>query len=216
MYEREKKQIISCALEMKKNGLIVLNGGNISIRMPNEQFLVTPSNMSYETMVSSDIVLINARGETIEGTRRPSSDSSALLYIFKNMPKVDAIIHTHQPYATALSLIANKLPLCTTNLIDELHDTIKVAPFTKSSDEGMGISTVQYAGNSLAVILKHHGVMTYGKDLNQALSAAIYLEEGCKTYLAALSSGRPISILSEEQITEESTPRGFYGQPDLK
>jgi len=214
MHEAEKQRIIECALEMKKNGLIVLNGGNVSLRTSKDTFLVTPSNLAYETMQPSDIVLISMDGNVLEGGRRPSSDSKALAYMFKSMPDINAIIHTHQPYATALSLVADELPLCTTNLIDELNDKVQVAPFTRSSDEGMGVSTVKYAGNSLAVILKHHGVMAYGKDLEQALSAAIYLEEGCRTYLAALSSGLPLSELSEDQISEESAPRGYYGQPE--
>ncbi len=205
--------MIDCARAMQMHGLIVMSGGNVSWRMPCGNILVTPSAMSYDTMQPEDLVLMDPVGSILEGARRPSSDHKALLYIFRHMPRVNAILHTHQPYAVALSLVADELPACTTTLIDELHGAVPIAPFTPSSDEGMGIAAVSVANESLAVILKHHGVMAYGKDIAQALSAAVYLEDACKGYLAALATGLPMARLSEEQIAEESRERGYYGQP---
>lgn len=213
MYEKERQELIDCALSMEAQGLIVQSGGNVSRRMPCGNILMTPSAMAYGSMDLEDLVLMDPDGKIIEGTRRPSSDHQALLYIFKHMPQVNVILHTHQPYAVALSLVADELPACTTTLIDELQGAVPVAPFTRSSDEGMGISVVTHCNGSLAVILKHHGVMAYGKDPEQALSAAIYLEEGCKGYLAALATGRPVARLSAEQVAAESQERGYYGQP---
>jgi L-ribulose-5-phosphate 4-epimerase len=213
MYEAERQQMIDCARAMQMHGLIVMSGGNVSWRMPCGNILVTPSAMSYDTMQPEDLVLMDPVGSILEGARRPSSDHKALLYIFRHMPRVNVILHTHQPYAVALSLVADELPACTTTLIDELHGAVPIAPFTPTSDEGMGIAAVSVANESLAVILKHHGVMAYGKDIAQALSAAVYLEDACKGYLAALATGLPVARLSEEQIAEESRERGYYGQP---
>ena len=128
------------------------------------------------------------------------------------MPEVNAIIHTHQPKAVALSLICDKLPIISTTMVDEVKGEVNVAPFTISSDEGMGIQTVEHAGKALCVILKNHGVMAYGKSLEQALSAAIYLEESCDIYISALSTGKDITVLTKEQIEAEEMPRGNYGQ----
>ena len=162
------------------------------------------------------IIAKNRHGETrtVEGRRRPTSDKHAVLYMFRHMPEVNVILHTHQPYATAVGLVSDRLPANLVTVIDELHGEVKVAPFTPSSDEGMGVSAVEYAGDALAVILKHHGVLAYGKDIEQALTAAVYLEEASKTYLAALASGRTIPELTAEQIADESAERGYYGQPD--
>ena len=95
-------------------------------------------------------------------------------------------------------------------LVDEVKGEVSVTPFTISSDEGMGIETVKYKNDSLCVILKNHGVMAYGKSLEQALSAAIYLEESCDVYLTALATGREITTLTKEQIAAEDAPRGYY------
>lgn len=212
-YEKERQELIDCARQMERHGLVVLSGGNVSRRMEDGNFLVTPSAMSYDTMLPEDIVLVDANGNTVEGCRRPTSDLTAVLYIFRHMPEVNVVLHTHQPKAVALSLVADKLPVISTTMVDELHAEVAVAPFTISSDEGMGISTVEYAGDALAVILKQHGIMAYGKSIEQALSAAIYLEESCGVYLSALAAGREIAVLTEEQIEAEDAPRGYYGQP---
>jgi L-ribulose-5-phosphate 4-epimerase len=212
MYEKEKLDILSCALKMEQYQLIKLSGGNISMRMPDGNFLVTPSALPYDQMVPDDMVLVDENGKPVEGTRRPSSDTQALLYIFKNMPEVNAIIHTHQPYATAVGLVTDVLPACLVTLIDANNGPVNVAPFTISSDEGMGILAIKYAANSLAVILKNHGVIAFGKNLNEALCSAVYLEESSKTYLMARSIGE-ISLLTDEQIFQEGAYRGNYGQP---
>jgi L-ribulose-5-phosphate 4-epimerase len=212
MYEKEKQDVLACARKMDRYRLICLSGGNVSTRMPDGNFLVTPSALIYDEMTPEDVVLVDESGKLVEGARRPSSDTLALLYIFKHMPNVNAIIHTHQPYATAVGLITDILPACLVTIIDANNGPVNVAPFTISSDEGMGMLTVQYAGNSLAVILKNHGVIAFGKNLEEALSSAVYLEESSKAYLIARSVG-PISLLTEDQIAREGAYRGNYGQP---
>ena len=101
MFEEQKKQILDAALEIKANRLISLSGGNVSMRVGENRYLVTPSGMRYETMTPDDICLIDENCNLIEGIRKPSSDSSALVYMFQHMPHINAIIHTHSPYAMA-------------------------------------------------------------------------------------------------------------------
>lgn len=211
MYEKEKQQLIDCARQMLRYSLIALSGGNVSLRMPNGCFLVTPSAMGYDNMTVDDIVMVDEKCRVVEGTRRPSSDSLALLYIFRHKPQVNAIIHTHQPYATAVGLVEDCLPACLTTIIDTAHDHVPVAPFTVSSDEGMGVLTIEHCGGANAVILRNHGVITFGEDLEEALETAVYLEESAKAYLAARAVG-PVHLLTEEQIRDEDTDRGNYGQ----
>ncbi len=211
MFEKEKEAILKACLKMKEYHLISLSGGNISMRIDENHYLITPSGMLYEEMNIDDIVVVDEKGNTIEGIRKPSSDIDALLYIFKNMKDVNVIIHTHQPYATAIGLINDSLPACLVTLIDAVGDRVNVAPWSKSQDIGMGKLVVEYAGKAKAVILKHHGVVTYGKDLEEALYAAIYLEEGAKTYCIAKMMGE-IPELSEEEIKEEAGGWANYGQ----
>lgn len=213
MYEKEKQDIIDAAREMERRGLVVMSGGNVSLRLPDGSFLVTPSAMDYGPMLPSDIVRLDRDGRVLEGLRRPSSDHLALLYLFNHRPEIDAIIHTHQPLATALGLVCERLPANQTTVIDELGGDVPVAPFARSSDEGMGIAADRVYNGSRAVLLRHHGALAFGKTPADALSAAVFLEQGCMVYLAALSTGRPVPLLTPEQIAGESEIRGNYGQP---
>ena len=213
MYEAERQSLIDCALQMKAEQLVKGSGGNVSLRVGEDRFVVTPSAMAYETMTPADVCVVDSAGNVVEGERRPTSDITAILYIFNHRPDVGAVIHTHQPYATALSLVADELPADFVTVIDELNAAVQVAPFTRSSDEGMGVQTVEYAGDALAVILKHHGAIARGRDVDEALSSAVSLEEGCRCYLAALATGLPVAHLTPEQIADEAEERGYYGQP---
>lgn len=88
--------------------------------------------------------------------------------MFDHMPKIHAIIHTHQPWATAAGFDTDELPEFLVTVIDACHAPVKVAPFTPSSAIGMGVLATEYAGDALAVILKHHGVLAYGANLDEA------------------------------------------------
>lgn len=211
LHEKLRQDLIDTARKMEQYNLIRMSGGNVALRV-EDMILVTPTAMAYDTMIPEDIVVVDCEGRVIEGKRKPTSDLKAILYILNHMLEVNAVIHTHQPKAVALSLITDKLPLISTTMVDEVKDEVNVAPFTISSDEGMGIQTVEYATRALCVILKNHGIMAFGKDLEQALSAAIYLEESCEVYMSALATGKDITVLTKEQAEAEDAPRGYYGQ----
>lgn len=212
MYEKEKCFLLDTALEIERCNLISLSGGNISMRMPDGNFLVTPSGMVYRDMIPGDVVLIDKNCKVVEGNRKPSSDSPALIYMFEHMPWINALIHTHQPYATAAAFIADQIPEFLVTLIDACKAVVNVAPFTPSSDIGMGITAVKYAGDASAVILKHHGVMAFGADMKEALYSAVYLEEAAKTFVLAKSMGAIIPELSPEHIDKEKAGWQDYGQ----
>lgn len=211
MYEKERADVLDACLKMKEYKLISLTGGNVSVRLGEDRYLVTPSGMLYEKMIPEDIVVVDGKGNVIEGNRKPSSDTAALIYIFDKMPEVNAIIHTHQPYATAIGFANDSLPACMVTLIDAAHARINVAPWTRSQDIGMGKLAVEYAGDASAVIMKHHGVVSFGRDLEEALYSAIYLEEASKTYCMARIMGS-VPELTDEQIAEEAAGWQSYGQ----
>ena len=211
MFEKEKNEVLKACLKLKEYKLVSLSGGNISVKLDDDNYLVTPSGMLYEEMNSDDICLVDKNGNIKEGKRKPSSDTSALLYMFNNRDDIKAIIHTHQPYATAIGFNNDTLPDCMVTLIDACKTSVNVAPWTKSSDIGMGKLALDYIGDSNAVIMKHHGVITIGKDLKEALYAAIYLEEGAKTYCIARIMG-DVKDLSEEEKNAEKATWINYGQ----
>lgn len=211
MYDELKKEMLEACLKMKEYRLISLSGGNVAVRVGENRFLVTPSAIEYDKMTYEDIVLIDENCRVVEGNRKPSSDSTAIVYIFQQMPEVNAVIHTHQPYATAIGMVQDRLPACMVTLIDACQGDVTVAPWTPSSDIGMGKLCVEYGRDSRAVIMKRHGVIAYGPSLADALFSAVYLEEGAKTYLLARLIGE-VTELPKEEIIRELGGMDHYGQ----
>ncbi len=214
MYEQERQAVIDAGRKLHDYRLISLSGGNVSLRL-GDHFLVTPSGMGYEGLVPSDICVVDREGNLIDGARRPSVDSVALLHIFKEKPEVNAIIHTHQVYATAIGLVQDQLPAAVTTLINATLGPVNVAPYSSAASLDMGVKTVEHIGESRAVILKNHGVVTVGSSLKEALYAAVYLEDAAKTYCVARMMGEPAE-LTPPQIQEAVAVFEDYGQDTEK
>jgi L-ribulose-5-phosphate 4-epimerase len=212
LFEKEREEVRIAGTKLDRYGLIALSGGNVSLRMPSGEVLVTPSGMIYEDMVTSDVLVMTIDGKIIEGERAASVDTEALLYIFKKMSHINAVIHTHQPFATAVGLVTDELPCIVTTLPNATKGPVKVCPFSSAASIDMGIQTVNNAGDSLAVILKSHGVMAIGSSLKEALYSCIYLEEAAKTYVYAHSMSDKVACLSEAQYRQAAETFKYYGQ----
>lgn len=118
MYENAKRELIGTCIEMERCELVRLSGGNASVRVAHDRFVVTPSGMRYGSLDTDDIVVVDGGGAVIEGSRRPSVDTEALLYIYRSLPKVNAILHTHQPRATTIGVVMDRMPAVFTTLVN--------------------------------------------------------------------------------------------------
>lgn len=212
MYNKEKKEVINAGIKLDRYGLIALSGGNVSLKVDKDRVLVTPSGMIYEELEVDDIILMDLSGKVIEGTRKASVDTKALLYIYNNMPEINAVIHTHQPYATALGLVEEEFKCNLTTLANTTKGSVSVCPFSSAASEQMGIEAVENLNGKLAVILKNHGVITVGNSLKQALYSCVYLEEAAKTYCIAKSMSDNVAMMTEEQIEQAVKIFDYYGQ----
>ena len=212
MFENEKAELIKAGIKLDRYGLIALGGGNVSMRMQTGEILMSPSGMIYEELAPEDVVVLDIDGNILEGSRRPSSDVEVLLYILREMPEVNAVIHTHQPYATGIGLVEDEFVCNLTTLANAALGSVAVAPYGEPNSLLMGQSAVKYLGGKLAVILKHHGVISVGDSLKQALYACVYLEEAAKTYVIAKSMNNNIALLTDEQIAGAVEVFKTYGQ----
>ena len=215
MFDTQKQEVLNAALKLDRYGLIALSGGNVSWRMDSGEVLVTPSGMIYDDMVPEDILVVDLDGNIIEGERKASVDTEALLYIYKNMPRVNAVIHTHQPYATGLGLVMDELPCNLSTMANATEGPVAVAEYGDPGSLSMGVEAVKAIGDRLAVVLKHHGVIAVGRDLRQALFSCVYLEEAAKTVSVALSTGMPMATMTQEQIDEAVAVFHRYGQKPI-
>jgi len=196
-------------------GLVVWTGGNVSARVPGEErFLIKPSGVDYEELTADDMILCDLDGNVVEGGHSPSSDTAAHAYIYKNMPAVGGIVHTHSTYATAWAARGEAIPCILTAMADEFGGDIPVGPFAIIGDDsiGRGVVATLDGHRSRAVLMQNHGVFTIGRDARDAVKAAVMCEDVARTVHVARQLGEPIAIPQESIDTLFERYQNLYGQ----
>jgi len=213
MLEQLKEQLWKLHLELPKNGLVTWTGGNISARDPESGLVVIkPSGVMYEDLRPEDHVVLDLEGDVREGALAPSSDTASHLYIYRHMPHVGGIVHTHSPYATAFAALGRPIPVYLTAIADEFGGPIPCADFALIGGEEIGQQVVQHIGSSPAVLLKNHGVFTVGTSAKTAVKAAVMVEDIARTVWYALQLGTPDEIAPEDVKKLHDRYTNVYGQ----
>jgi len=195
MLENLKKEVYKAHMNLWENRLVMWTSGNVSGRDPKTNLVVIkPSGVSYDKLSPDNLVVVDLNGNIIEGQLRPSVDTATHLYIYRNMPDVMSVIHTHSTYASAFAAIGKSIPVCLTAMADFFGCNIPIGNLVLIGEEKIGKEIVNKIGNSKAIIMKNHGPFTIGKSVNEALKAAIFLEESAKTLIMAKILGEPQSI----------------------
>jgi L-ribulose-5-phosphate 4-epimerase len=198
MLESIRSELYRLHLELPKNNLVTWTSGNISIRDPESGLIVIkPSGFLYNELSPDCMVVVNQDGKIIEGKHKPSSDTSSHLYIYKNRPEVNGVVHTHSPYATAFAALGKSIPVYLTAQADEFGCEIPCGKFALIGGEEIGKVVVETIGKSRAVLLKNHGVFTIGPSGKAAVKAAVMIEDIAHTVWLALQLGTPDVIPTE-------------------
>ncbi|MCW3767566.1 L-ribulose-5-phosphate 4-epimerase [Paenarthrobacter ureafaciens] len=206
-----RQEVCGLHTELTRYQLVVWTAGNVSGRIPGHELMVIkPSGVSYdeltpEQMVVTDLhgVPVNSittgTGETItwhNPALSPSSDTAAHAYVYRNMPEVGGVVHTHSTYATAWAARGEDIPCVLTMMGDEFGGPIPVGPFALIGDDSIGKGIVETLknSNSPAVLMQNHGPFTIGKDARAAVKAAVMCEEVAKTVHVSRQLGEPLPI----------------------
>jgi len=171
-----------------RNGLVAWTSGNISGRVPGADLMVIkPSGVAYADLTPESMVLCDLAGAQVTGVFSPSSDTASHAYIYRHMPQVGAVVHTHSRYATAWAARGEPVPCAITAMADEFGGEIPVAPFAPIGGEEIGraVVTTLTGHRSPAVLLRSHGVFTIGATPAEAVKAAVMCEDvACTVHLA--------------------------------
>lgn len=188
-----KEQVLETSKRAFGLGLFAGTSGNLSmVDAARELVAITPSSRRYETMVADDISIIRFDGTRVEGPYRPSSEWRLHTAILRSFPDTGAVVHTHSPYATAFAVTHAPIPLILIELIAYLGGDVQVAPFELPGTEELGRGAVAaLSGGRSACLLANHGVLAIGRDLEQALLRAEYVEDAARIYTYALGTGTP-------------------------
>jgi L-ribulose-5-phosphate 4-epimerase len=199
MLDALRQEICRLHLELPRNNLVTWTSGNISGRDPESGLVVIKaSGVRYEQLTSDHMVVVDLDGRLVSGDFKPSSDTAAHLYIYRQRPKIGGIVHTHSPFATAFAAVGKPIPVVLTAICDEFGGEIPCGGYAKIGGDEIGREVVRVMGSSPAVLLKNHGVFTMGKDAQSALKAAVMVEDVARTVFYALQLGQPEEISPEE------------------
>jgi L-fuculose-phosphate aldolase len=193
-----KEELLHCGLEVVNKKLVVGPGGNLSAR-DGELMWVTPSGLAFEDLTEEDLVGVDlASGEVAQGSRRPTSEVLMHLYILRQRPDVNAIVHTHPPLTIALVSCGTAVSAMFPDFVVYLGASVPNLEYQPPTTKALADRTVELLGDHPGVTMTNHGALTVGRNFREALLRTEVLEEGARIQIAALSIGKPRFISQTE------------------
>jgi L-ribulose-5-phosphate 4-epimerase len=206
---RLRAEIAGLHSELTRHELVVWTNGNISGRVVGaELFVIKPSGVAYDDLAPENMILCDLDGHVVPGTpgaaRAPSVDTAAHAFVYRSMPEVGGVAHTHSPYAVAWATLGESIPCVTTTMVAEFGGEIPVGPLARVGDDsiGRGIVGTLEGHRSPAVLMQSHGPFTIGPDARTAVKTAVLVEDAARVAHLARQLGEP-----RELTLETTSPR---------
>jgi len=195
-----RTEVVQGAKKIFSKGLVEVGEGNVSVRNgKKEEFFITPSFNQYETLKKDEIVHLDFEGNPLSAGKLPSTEAKMHIAIYKSRPKVQAVIHTHSPFATTLSIVGKGIPIIMEEMYAFLGGSVDISEYGEAHTEEIGEVALKALGIKNAALLANHGVIVCGKSLDHAIKFAELVEKLAKMYSGALQIGNP-NIISEENL----------------
>ena len=226
MLESLKKRVFEQNIALVKHGLVVLTWGNVSARdLESGLVVIKPSGVPYDTMTYEDMVVVDIDGNKVEGDLNPSSDLPTHLYLYKQYPTLGGIVHTHSTYATAFAQSGREITPYGTTHADAFYGAVPCS--RELSDEeiaeeyewntGKVIAEIVTDADAIpAILVKNHGVFTWGSTPEKAVENAVTLEEVAKmaTITESLNRATPRikQTLLDKHYLRKHGKNAYYGQ----
>jgi L-ribulose-5-phosphate 4-epimerase len=213
---RVRRAVCDLHAELPRGGLVVWTSGNISARVPGSDLMVIkPSGVSYDDLTPEAMVVARLDGTVVDGDYAPSSDTAAHAYVYRAMPQVGGVVHTHSPYATAWAARGEPIPCVLTAMADEFGGDIPLAPFARIGGDEIGKAIVETltGHRSPAVLLRSHGVFAIGADARAAVKAAAMCEDAARTVHLARVLGEVERLGQPDIDAMHMRYLNVYGQP---
>ncbi len=197
------------------NELVAWTSGNISARdAETNTLLIKPSGLGFDELTPENMVPTDLEAKVLGGHLKPSSDTATHAYIYRHLPEVGGIVHTHSRYATAFAAVGREIPCFLTAMADEFGGPIPLGGFALIGGEEIGLEVVRVLRNhkSPAIIMQNHGVFTVGKTPKEAVKAAVMCEDVARTAWLALQLGTPLALAEDDIAKLHERYTTVYGQ----
>ena len=217
--ETLRAEVARLHAELVRYGLVVWTAGNVSGRVPGaDLFVIKPSGVSYDDLTPESMIVCDLDGTPVPGTpgseRSPSSDTAAHAYVYREMPEVGGVVHTHSTYAVGWAARNEEIPCVITAMADEFGGPIPVGPFAIIGDDsiGRGIVDTLRGHRSRAVLMANHGPFTIGVTAKDAVKAAVMVEDVARTVEIARQGGPLVPIPQDAIDRLYDRYQNVYGQ----
>jgi L-fuculose-phosphate aldolase len=208
--EAERKRIVEYGQKLIEAKLTTGTGGNLSICNRDEQLVaIKPSGMDYMQMQPDDVVVIDLQGNIVEGTRKPSSEVSFHLGLINQRTDVNAVVHTHQVFATTIACLNLELP-AVHYLVGLSGNKVPLAKYATYGSKELSDYILSAIGNYNACLMANHGLVTVGPNIAKAFAVAEEIELVSQIYIQAKSIGNPV-ILTNEEMENVAHKFNSYG-----
>lgn len=199
LLEEERKSIVQYGKNLISAQLTTGTGGNLSIYNRAEGLVaIKPSGVAYFDMAPADVVVIDLGGHIVEGKLKPSSETKFHLDLYKFRPDINAVVHTHQIYATTIACLNWELP-AVHYLIGVSGNKVPLAAYATFGSQQLSENILQAIENYNACLLSNHGLVTVGATIGAAFAAAEEIELVSRLYYQAKCIGSP-AILSDDEM----------------
>jgi L-fuculose-phosphate aldolase len=214
-WREEKKVVLEAAKKMLAKGLVVGTSGNISLRLPSEDkrqlLAITPSARYYDLLGVDDIQILDFQGQTVEGSLHPSIETNLHIGIYLARKNINAIIHTHSVFASAVSATGRDIPPIMSDQVAFLGGEIRLSEHALSGSPEQTSGVLAALADRNAVLLPNHGAIGIGRTMRDAFTACELVEKTARIYLLALSAGNvnqlPANILKAEKAAYDMLQR---------
>lgn len=213
---RIRIEVAAAHAELWRYGLVVWTGGNVSARVPDAELMVIkPSGVHYDELTPQNMVVCDLHGNVVEGDLAPSSDVASHAYVYRHLPHVGGVTHTHSTYAVAWAARGEAVPCVLTAMADEFGGPIPCGPFTLIGTDAIGevVVAALRTSTSSAVLVQNHGPFTVGATARAAVKAAVMCEDVCKAVHISRQLGEPIPIADADVRSLYDRYQNVYGQP---
>ncbi len=197
---KEKEKIIQAGQEVYSRGLVAGTWGNISIRLKKdpEKFAITPSGMDYRKIEKEDIAVLNLEGEKIEGRKKPSTENPLHRLIYKNRENVNAILHTHSVYASAVACTGKEIPPLIEDMVQIVGGKVETANYELPGSEDLARAALETLQDKNATLLANHGAVAVGPDIDTAIMVGEIVEKSAKIFTISKMLGEPKELSNED------------------
>ena len=194
-FDLEKKLIVDTAHELVCKDFLMATGGNLSLRVKGQDvFAITPSNYDYMKMTQEDVCILDFDLNMLEGHLKPSVESAMHGAVYQARADVNAIVHTHQVYTSALTLIKSPIPALFDEQARFLGRSVEIIPYAPSGTGMLKNTVAKHVKNhNNAFMMQNHGALVFGHDMERAVHNIEILEKCAMAYLLAICTEKKIS-----------------------